>query len=143
VFGLGIPLDKNGPQKASFEGPLRRNPIHTMLATGTDSVAGIYDEKPKVRYADDALNMPVQAGAHWDALGHVFYGDLMYNGYPAKLVDSQGDHTNGLEHARDKMVGRGVLLDVARAKGVDSLENGYVISNGDLDATAEKQSVEI
>jgi hypothetical protein len=34
------------------------------------------------------------------------------------LVDSQGVHKNGIEHTRDKMVGRGVLLDVARAKGI-------------------------
>jgi hypothetical protein len=38
VFGLGIPLDKNGPQKGSFDGPPRWNPIHTMLATGIRDV---------------------------------------------------------------------------------------------------------
>jgi kynurenine formamidase len=114
-----------------------------MLATGTDAVAGLYDEKPKIRYADDAINMPVQSATHWDSLGHVFYNDTMYNGFPATLVDSQGVHKNGIEHTRDKMVGRGVLLDVARAKGVDSLDDGYGISNEDLEATAKKQGVEI
>src|SRR5437899_13089663 len=38
VFGLGIPLDRKGPQTGLFGG--RWNPIHTMLATGTDAVAG-------------------------------------------------------------------------------------------------------
>lgn len=143
VFAMGLPLDKNGPQRGTFDGPPRWNPIHTMLATGTDALAGRYDEKPKIRYADDAINMPVQCATHWDALGHVFYGDTMYNGYPISLVDAQGVHKNGIEHTKAKMVGRGVLLDVARYKGADYLENGYAISNNDLDETAKQQGVEI
>ena len=35
VFALGIPLDSNGPQTGLFGG--RFNPIHQMLATGTDA----------------------------------------------------------------------------------------------------------
>jgi kynurenine formamidase len=141
VFALGIPLDRNGPQNGLFGG--RWNPIHTMLATGTDAVAGRQDEAPNIRYADDAINMPVQGATHWDALGHVFYQDKMYNGYDARLVDSNGLATLGIEHARNKMVGRGVLLDVARFKGVDYLEDGYGISNDELDACAKAQNVEI
>ena len=41
------------------------------------------------------------------------------------------------------VVGRGVLLDVARQIGVDSLEDGVAITNNDLDATAKAQGVEI
>src|SRR5580704_11717566 len=36
VFALGIPLDRTGPQTGLFGG--RFNPIHQMLATGTDAV---------------------------------------------------------------------------------------------------------
>jgi kynurenine formamidase len=141
VFALGIPLDKNGPQNGLFGG--RWNPIHTMLATGTDAVAGRQDESPNLRYADDAIDMPVQGATHWDSLGHIFYGDKMYNGHDATNVDSRGVHKLGIEHAKAKMVGRGVLLDVARHKGVDSLDDGYGISNDELDATAKAQGVEI
>ena len=143
VFAMGLPLDKNGPQRGTFDGPPRWNPIHTMLATGTDGLAGRYDEKPRIRYADDAINMPIQCATHWDALGHVFYGDTMYNGYSAALVDSLGVHKNGIEHTKDRMVGRGVLLDVARYKGVDSLDNGYGVTNDDLDGAAKKFGVEV
>ena len=38
VFALGIPLDASGPQNGLFGG--RFNPIHQMLATGTDAIAG-------------------------------------------------------------------------------------------------------
>src|SRR5580704_15345859 len=141
VFALGIPLDRNGPQTGLFGG--RWNPIHTMLATGTDAVAGRQDEVPGVRYADDALNMPVQAATHWDALGHVFYDEKMYNGFDAREADSSGLGKLGIEHTRNKMVGRGVLLDVARFRGVPWLEDGEPISNDDLDKCAKEANVDI
>jgi kynurenine formamidase len=114
-----------------------------MLATGTDAVAGRQDEIPGVRYADDAINMPVQSATHWDSLGHIFYEEKMYNGYDARLVDCNGLSKLGIEHSRNKMVGRGVLLDVARFKGVDHLKDGFGISNDDLNQCAKQQNVEI
>src|SRR5262245_52638987 len=38
AFALGIPLGQSGPQRGLFG--KRWNPIHTMLATGTDALAG-------------------------------------------------------------------------------------------------------
>ncbi len=141
VFALGIPLDQNGPQRGLFG--KRWNPIHTMLATGTDALAGNQDENPRIRFADDAINMPVQSATHWDSLGHIFLDDTLYNGFPASSVDSGGVHKCGIEHTRDRMVGRGVLIDVARHKGVDWLEDGYAITNSDLDGAADAQGVEV
>src|SRR5579884_4498172 len=141
VFALGIPLDRNGPQTGLFGG--RWNPIHTMLATGTDAVAGRQDVVPNIRYADDAINMPVQCATHWDSLGHIFYEEKMYNGHDARLVDCNGLGKLGIEHSRNKMVGRGVLLDVARFKKVECLPDGYGISNAELDACARAQDVAV
>ena len=84
VFALGIPLDRTGPQTGLFGG--RFNPIHQMLATGTDAIAGRQDWN-KIRYADDTLMLCVQGATHWDALGHIFYEDKAYNGHDAKLID--------------------------------------------------------
>jgi kynurenine formamidase len=141
IFALGIPLDRNGPQTGLFGG--RWNPIHTMLATGTDAVAGRQDNTVRLRYADDALNMPVQSATHWDSLGHIFLDDKMYNGYDARIVDSSGVGKLGIEHTKNKMVGRGVLLDIARFKGVEALDDGYGISNDDLDGCAKAENVEV
>jgi kynurenine formamidase len=141
VFALGLSL-KEPIQSGLFGG--RWNPIHTMLATGTDAAAGRQDEPaPYLRYADDAINMPCQASTQWDALCHIFLEDKMYNGYDARLVDARGAKKLGIEHVRDKMAGRGVLLDIARFKGVDCLDDGYAITNDDLDACAKAQGVEI
>ncbi|MCZ8099367.1 MAG: cyclase family protein [Alsobacter sp.] len=141
VFSLGLSL-KEPIQSGLFGG--RWNPIHTMLATGTDAANGNQDVPfPYLRYADDAINMPCQASTQWDALCHIFLGDKMYNGFDARLVDAKGAKKLGIENYRDKMVGRGVLLDVARWKGVDSLDDGYPISNEDLDGCAKAQGVEV
>jgi kynurenine formamidase len=141
VFALGLSL-KEPIQSGLFGG--RWNPIHTMLATGTDAKAGNQDEPaPYLRYADDAINMPCQASTQWDALCHIFLDDKMYNGFDAALVDARGARKLGIENVRDKMVGRGVLLDIARFKGVESLDDGYAISIADLNACASAQRVEI
>jgi kynurenine formamidase len=138
TFALGIPIGQSGPQRGLFG--KRWNPIHTMLATGTDAIAG---RQSGLHYADDAINMPIQSATHWDSLGHIFYHDKAYNGRSAAEVDSNGLSVLGIEHAKDKIVGRGVLLDVARWKGVAFLPDGYGISNDDLDQCAAAQKVNI
>ena len=60
VFALGIPLDRDGPQTGLFGG--RFNPIHQMLATGTDAdrrAAGLEQDPLRRRHAD-----AVRAGRH-------------------------------------------------------------------------------
>ncbi|MDR3524907.1 MAG: cyclase family protein [Acetobacteraceae bacterium] len=141
VFALGLSL-KEPIQSGLFGG--RWNPIHTMLATGTDAANGNQDVPfPYLRYADDAINMPCQASTQWDALCHIFYGDKMYNGFDAGLVDARGAKKLGIENVRDKMAGRGVLLDIARWKGVDCLPDGYAITSDDLDGCAAAQGVTV
>ncbi len=141
VFSLGLNFDLNGPQEKSWGN--RFNPIHVMLQTGTDAVAGRQDGPFGLRYADDIVSLPLQCGTQWDALSHIFMGEKMWNGYDARLVDSTGAAKNGIEKVKARMVGRGVLLDVARFKGVDHLEDGYGISTEDLEQTAKAQGVEI
>ena len=142
TFSLGLDL-KEKIQSGLFGG--RWNMIHQMLATGTDAVAGEQDGDGKafLRYADDAINLPCQGSTQWDALCHIFLDDKMYNGFPATDVTVNGAKKLGIENVRDKMVGRGVLLDIARFKGVDSLEDGYPITIDDLEKCSEKQGVSI
>src|ERR1700674_5018212 len=140
VFALGIPLDRTVRQTGSFGG--RFNPTHQTLATVADASAGRQDWN-KIRYADDTMNLCVQGATHWDALGHIFYEDKAYNGYDGKLIDAKGLSVLGIEHSKNKMVGRGVLLDIARLRGVDWLKDGESISNDELDACAKKEGVAI
>jgi kynurenine formamidase len=140
AFSLGLNFDASGPQRGLWGN--RFNPIHTMLATGTDAVSGVQDAGG-LRYADDMVSLPLQCGTQWDALAHIFYGEQMWNGYDARLVDSNGAQKNGIEKVKDRMAGRGVLLDVARYAARDCLEDGTAITIEDLDATARAQGVEV
>ncbi len=72
VFRLGLNLDENGPQKGNTFGG-RWNPMHHMMATGTDAVQGIQEELVGMRYADDFINLPTQTASQWAALDHVFF----------------------------------------------------------------------
>ena len=139
VFALGIPLDKTGPQTGLFGG--RFNPIHQMLATGTDAIAGQQDWN-KIRYADDTLMLCVQGATHWDALGHIFYEDKAYNGHDAKLIDSRG-----LSRARHRALQEqdGRPRRAARHRPLsrrDWLKDGESISNDELDKCAKDQNVD-
>ena len=137
VFGLGVPLDQplqSVPHK-------RWNPIHTFMQDGADVATGLFEGR--LQYADDAINMPTHGSTHWDALAHVFSDGRMYNGHDAGDHGSRGFKVNGIEKMADRMVGRGVLLDVARFKGAESLDDEYAISNEELDACAAAQDVAV
>ena len=144
VISLALNFDQNGPQGAKSKYPAmgRINPVHTMLRTGTDAYSGVLDHRG-IRAADDMVVMPLQCGTQWDGLGHIFYENYMWNGYDCREVTSNGAQKCGIEKTKNKMVGRGVLLDVARHKGVVSLDDGYGITCADLDRTAEAQGVKV
>jgi kynurenine formamidase len=58
---------------------------------------------------------------------------VLYNGFPADTITADGASRGSSDKVRS-LVSRGVLIDVARAKGVDRLEPGYAITGDDLDA---------
>jgi kynurenine formamidase len=90
--------------------------------------------------SDDAVTMGLQAGTHWDSLAHVSYDGRLWNGFDAATITEAGASKGGIDKV-GALVGRGVLLDVARAKGVERLEPGYSITGDDLDA-ATRAAVE-
>lgn len=96
-----------------------------------------------IRGADDWIIMPLQCGTQWDALSHIFFKDSMYNGYHITNVWSYGAKKNGIEKTKDRIAGRGVLLDIPRWKGVDELPEGYGVTAADLDAASAHQKVQI
>ncbi|MPZ86949.1 MAG: cyclase family protein, partial [Nitriliruptorales bacterium] len=96
-----------------------------------------------LRGADDLIIMPLQCGTQWDSLAHIMFEERMYNGYSADQVSSKGAHKNHIGMARSDVAGRGVLLDIARYKGVDALEPGYAITDDDLEGCARSQGVEV
>lgn len=145
VVPLGIEFNQMGPQTGANG---RFNCLRYSVATGTDHAEGRQLWGPsaiprEMGYADDVVHLHLQSATHWDSLCHIFHRGKMYNGYPADEVTSLGAARNGTEALKDSLVGRAVLLDVAAAKGADSLEDGYAISVEDLEEAAEAGSVEV
>lgn len=134
TFSLSIDLDSTGPQT----GGGRINPIRLMSSINQDLLG-------PVRYSDDYVVMPLQAGTQWDAIAHVGYDGYYYNGRPDTCVTAAGTSFAGIENiARSGgIIGRGVLLDVAAARGAPYLEPREVIQPEDLVAVAEAQGVEL
>lgn len=135
-LALGIPLSLDGPQTGAIPG--RINPIRTMLSIN----APMTGDPSQFCASDDIVTMGLQAGTHWDSLAHVSYDNRLYNGFRADTITAAGAVRCGIDKI-GCLVGRGVLLDVARAKGVDRLPGGYALTAEDLDAAEELARVRV
>jgi kynurenine formamidase len=128
VVPLGAPLSPEGPIA-----PVRDRTWHTVR----------YRLGPLTGVAEDVLSLNSHAGTHIDALSHALLRGKMYNGY------SVGEHVSSHAITRNAVtsigaiVARGVLLDIARHRGVDHLELGEVIRPEDLDDCAHAEGVEL
>jgi len=137
AFPLGIGISAGEGIQAGFI-PGRVEPTRKMTV-----INGPLSEDPEwICSSEDELTMGIQAATHWDGLGHVSYRGQLYNGYPADSVNKAGATILGIEQL-STVIGRGVLLDIARLKGVDHLEPGYGISYEDLDDACAAQGVEV
>lgn len=136
-IGLAIDFGQSGPQ---INGHGRRfNPIHWMLSTGSEA----YAIGNMCGYADDVIETPIHGATHWDGLAHVFYDGKMWNGYDMRLCGVAGSTKNAITQVRDRLVGRAVLADVARFKGVEALAPGQGILVSDVEACLEAEGVEL
>ena len=136
TFSLALPLNEDGPQTGVIPG--RDNPDHRMVAVNMAFTGDPND----FATSDDAVSMGLQAATHWDALAHVSYGGFLYNGFPASSVTERGAAQCGIDKA-GTIVTRGVLLDVAGARGVDRLDGAHAIGAEDLEAARELARVDI
>ncbi len=145
-FSLAIPVDERGPQTGGFG---RFNPIHLMIRDGNAAATGtvirdFYGGTDRhIRGTDDLLILPLQSGTQWDALAHIIFEGRIYNGYDATSVSSRGAIVDDIAAARERIVGRGVLVDLPRAQGRDWLEAGEAVHATDLEAALERQAVQV
>ena len=115
---------------------------HHMLASGDARDANGIEGYEAAR---DHLALDVHGlwTTHVDALSHMFVQGRMYGGRPASEVRSDGARANTVMTMADGVIGRGVLLDVPRALGVEFLDNGEVVTVADLEATEAHQDVRV
>jgi kynurenine formamidase len=96
-----------------------------------------------LHYADDTAHIFLQGSTQYDALGHVWYDGKLWNGYDARTTVGAMQKASVLPIAEKGIVGRGVLIDMARHRGKEYLDKGETFDHTDLEAAAAAQGVVI
>lgn len=96
-----------------------------------------------LHYADDTINAFLQGSTQYDALGHVWYGGQLWNGYDAKSTIGGLDKASVAPIAERGVAGRGILLDMARFRGKENLDKAETFTHEDLMACAKAQGTKI
>ena len=124
--------------------PGRAPAERTMLL---DEATWDSDDAPQfpggLHYADDKINAFLQGSTQYDALGHVWYGGKLWNGYDARTTVGGMDKASVEPIAQRGVVGRGILLDMARFVGKDAMDKGETFTHEDLVKCAEAQGTTI
>ncbi len=100
------------------------------------------DTKPRTSASGVIICME-HTGTHIDALCHQADDLTLHGGVPVERVQTgKGFTRHGVEEVPPIMAS-GVLLDVVTSKGVDALEQGYAVTDTDLEECCEQQNVTV
>jgi kynurenine formamidase len=138
VYALGEEIYNDVPR---FINPTRFGPQIILDNDGYDRVSkpGEFDPK-RYQVGQTFTVMQNHTGSHLDTFAHIYRENKLYNNMPPpKPVGTVHGDAASVKY----MVGRGVLLDVAKYKGSDPLPVAYWITLEDLQNTAKAQNVQI
>ena len=125
--------------------PALDNPVpaqHMMLVGGDAcTIFGVRGLEIALDYIGLALHGT--AVTHMDALCHMFVRGRMYNNRPSSDVLSVGARYNSIHAADSGVIGRGVLLDLPRLRGVQWLEPDSVVLPEELTAAEQSQGIRV
>jgi kynurenine formamidase len=141
VFTLGLPMgspdgDPVWPGRAQATRLMTQDKSHYRAGKKEPFAGGL-------EYADDYITAFLQGSSQYDALGHTWYGDEIYNGFSADTTTGGMEKCGVDKIAKRGVVGRGVLIDMARHRGKKALDTGETFGLEDLLAAAESQGVSI
>ena len=131
---MAIPINR-------VSGPDNPNQATLLVVQGHD----VPVDGSKVRFGLDWLGMAAHGDCHThvDALCHISYGGVTYNGRRAgDVLMSNGATAQDIAVYAEGVVGRGVLLDLPKYRGVRWLEPGEAVTRAELEACADAQGVE-
>ncbi|HYL37461.1 MAG TPA: cyclase family protein [Bryobacteraceae bacterium] len=132
--GFSISLSHDVLTEKTQDNP---NPLeHKMILLRPDQTTGFFMDEYSVNYHGFAHT-------HMDALCHAAYEGKTYNGFPISDVSEKGCEKDSIIVAKNGIVTRGILMDIAALKGVPYLEPGTPIYPEDLDAWEKKAGVKV
>ena len=136
--GVTVTLSRTLTTAARIDVPEPADHHMTML-TDEDFGTG------SVRFAKDYVGLDYhnEGHTHVDAFCHVAFEGRLFDGRPASSVTAEGAGPGAIDILEDGLVGRGVLLDVPRARDVAWIEPGEHILREDLEAAERRQGVRV
>jgi kynurenine formamidase len=134
TISLSLPLNTH----AGIENPEPADHHMTMLGDAGAAPGG-------VQFAKDYIGIDYHNDSHThiDAFCHVAFDGRLYNGVPSDSITADGGTAGTIQAARHGLIGRGVLLDVPRLRGVPWLEPGENIFRDDLEVAEREQGVTV
>lgn len=130
---LAIPINK-------VAGPDNPRPAFHYMVQAYDSPSGV---EPNFALDYLACEFHGDCHTHVDALCHIAYKGKLYNGKPTSVVTSKGATSMDITAYAHGIVGRGVLLDIPRLRGVKWLEPGEAVSPEEIEAAEKAQGVRL
>ena len=140
---------------------LVRDGVGVSLSLPLNTESGLHNPHPAVHYMTASSGTNIGSGSlhflkdyvgvdyhndghtHIDALCHIAYEGLLYNGKPEDAVTPQGAPADAIDALKDGLIGRGVLLDIPRVRGERWLEPGEHVFRADLEAAETEQAVAV
>jgi kynurenine formamidase len=138
-----------------------REGVTVTLSLPLNTHSAIHNPEPAVHYMTASSGLDIGSGSlhflkdfvgvdyhndghtHIDALCHIAYDGLLYNGKPEGTVTADGAPVDAIDALKDGLVGRGVLLDIPRLHGERWLEPGQHVFRDDLEAAEREQGVTV
>jgi len=140
LVGAGLPVSLAAPveHEESADNP---DPwVHRVDEPATGSAA-----PDGLDFALDTLSLHIHGNvdSHIDALSHVVYDGTLYGDVTPErwTPDQVGDLS--IDIAGQGIVGRGVLLDIPRARGIEWLEPGDHVTADDVVAAQQAEGVHL
>jgi kynurenine formamidase len=134
-ISMAIPINK-------VSGPDNPIPASLFAVQGHD----VPVDQSKVRFGLDYLGMACHGDTHThvDALCHISYDGLTYNGRPAgEVLKTTGATEQDVAVYSAGVVGRGVLLDIPKLRGAKWLEPGEAVTRDELDECVASEGVSL
>jgi len=140
---------------------LVRSGRSVSLALPINTVAGPDNPRPALHYMVQTYDVKSDLGepqfaldylgsefhgdcfTHIDALCHIAYKGKLYNGKSTNSVSSHGATLADITAYAHGIVGRGVLLDIPRLRGVKWLEPGEAVTREELEASEKAEGVRL
>ena len=133
TVSMAVPINK-------MAGPDNPHPVAHYMAQLFDASA-----LGEPGFALDYLAGEIHGDCHThiDALCHVAYKGQLYNGRRASEIAARGPGFQDITTYANGIIGRGVLLDIPRLRGVKWLEPGEAVTAAELEQCEQAEGVRL